>query len=259
MIRRDRDPLDESQAAARLTTEPVRPPLDDGRLSAALGVVLVLLFAAILKPWAGATAEPTTRLFSGTPEPAVITPAPTEDLTAEGLANPICLGTGAWRIASLERWRTQDVRVWRAIDPIDAASGPLDPAIPSVPIVALELTGLGWCAPAFGPDLPVGPASVTAWSVRDGKATPLQLRQVRPADGVTPIAALYVPLTLCPEPTICAPLLPAPIPRPWATERVVFRYLDGGTGRTTWFAADVVILPANDAVSASAAPGASRT
>src|SRR5258708_1263821 len=168
MIRRDRDPLDEPQPAARLTTEPVRPPIDEGRLSAALGVVLVLLLVAILKPWAGGTTQPTGRLIAGTAEPVAITPSPTEDLTAEGLASPICLGTGAWRIASLERWRTQDVRVWRAIDPIDTASGPLDPAIASVPIVAIELTALGWCAPAFGPDLPVGPASVTAWSVRDG-------------------------------------------------------------------------------------------
>jgi hypothetical protein len=260
MIRRDRDPLDDERAAARLTTEPVRPPIDEGRLSAALGAVLVLFLVAILKPWAAGTAAPTGLPIAGRAQSAPPTPVATDDRTAQGLAAPICLGTGAWRVTSLETWQTQDVRVWRAIEPIATASDPLDPAIPSVPIVAIQLTALGWCAPAFGPDLPVGPATVTAWSVTGGVAVPADLRQVLPDSGVTPIAALYVPLTLCPEPTICAPLLPQPRPRPWATERVVFRYVDDATARTAWFAADVVILgPSPGPVSAGAAPGASRT
>jgi hypothetical protein len=257
MIRRDRDPLEDERAAARLTTEPVRPPIDEGQLSTALGIVIVLVVVAILKPWAAGTAQPTGLLAVGSASPAAITPIPTEDRTVEGLAIPICLGTGGWRVATLETWRTQDVRVWRAIEPIAAATGPLDPAIPSVPIVAVELTALGWCAPAYGPDMPVGPASVTAWTVRGIEAVPLQLRQVRPADGVTPIAALYVPLTVCPEPTICAPLLSAPVPRPWATERVVFRYLDAGIDRTAWFAADIVILDPSAGPAAATAASAS--
>jgi hypothetical protein len=243
MIRRDRDPLDEERAAARLTTEPVRPPIDEGQLAATLGVVIVLLAVAILKPWTFGTGQPTGLLGVVPIESAAITPMPTEDRSAEGLAIPICLGTGGWRVASLETWRTQDVRVWRAIDPIAAATGPLDPAIPSVPIVAIQLTALGWCAPAFGDVMPVGPAIVTAWSVKDGQAAELQLRQVRPLDGITPIAALYVPLTRCPETTLCAPLLPTPVPRPWSTERIVFRYRDDATTNLSWFAADIEILP----------------
>jgi hypothetical protein len=254
MIRRDRDPLEDEQAAATLTTEPVRPPIDEGQLSTALGVVILLLVVAILKPWAGGTPEPTGLLAAGPPSSPEITPIPTKDRSAEGLANPICLGAGAWRVASLEMWRTQDVRVWRAITPITSATGPLDPAIPSVPIVAIQLRALGWCAPAFGDDMPVGPVTVTAWTVQGPAATPLQLRQVRPPDGVTPIAALYVPLTLCPEPTICAPLLPAPVPRAWATERVVFRYQDAGTGRVDWFAADIEIVDAPVGPAASTTP-----
>lgn len=252
MIRRDPDPFEDERDAARLTTEPVRPPIDEGLLSTALGLAVALLVVAILKPWDWGAAAPTGRLGVGPVESAEVTPIPTEDRSAEGLALPICLGTGGWRIASLETWQTQDVRVWRAIEPVTSATGPLDASIPSVPIVAIQLTALGWCAPAFGDGLPVGPSTVTAWSVHGSAAEPLELRQVRPTEGVTPIAALYVPLSLCPEPTICAPLLPAPIPRPWATERVVFRYIDAGT-KEAWFAADITILPPTPSASPSAA------
>jgi hypothetical protein len=176
--------------------------------------------------------------------PATATPVPTEDRTADGLASPICLGTGAWRVASLETWQTQDVRVWRAIEPIAHATGPLDPAIPSVPIVAIQLTALGWCAPAYGPDKPVGPAIVTAWTLDGGAALPLQLRQVRPTDGVTPIAALYLPLTRCPNPPTCSPEPSAPVPTAWATDHIVFHYQDTATTTQAWFAADITILPA---------------
>ena len=195
---------------------------------------------AILKPW-GIGSPP------GTPRPDVtvaattvpLTPIPTEDRSADGLAAPICLGTGGWRIASLESWRTQDVRVWRAIEPIADATGPLDPAIPSVPIVAVRIAALGWCAPAFGPDRPVGPVNVTASFIRDDVASELALLQVHPTDGSTPIAALYVPL------------LPGGVPGHWETGRVVFRYRDSGTGRVLWLAADITILPpGSDATSA---------
>ncbi|MEA2673848.1 MAG: hypothetical protein QOI92_1040, partial [Chloroflexota bacterium] len=217
MIRRDRDPLDDERAAARLTTEPVRPPIDEDQLASALGVVIALLAVLILKPWTGGTPEPSRFVSVASAAPATATPIPTEDRTADGLAIPVCLGSGAWRVASLETWQTQDVRVWRAIEPIADTTGPLDPAIPSVPIVAIELTALGWCAPAYGTDKPVGPAIVTAWTIHDGEALPLQLRQVRPAHDVTPIAALYVPLTLCPNPPGCAPPPPPPPPPPPST------------------------------------------
>ncbi|HYK95581.1 MAG TPA: hypothetical protein VE011_06935 [Candidatus Dormibacteraeota bacterium] len=244
MIRRDRDPLEDERAAARLTTEVVRPPIDEGLLPAALGVVVALVVVAILKPWAWGTPAPTGLLGVDAGATAEVTPIPTEDRSAAGLAGSVCLGTGGWTVASLETWRTQDVRVWRAVEPVVSATGPLDPSIPSVPIVAIKLSALGWCAPGYGRAMPVGPADVTAWTVQGSGAVRLELRQVRPVDGITPIAALYVPLTRCTEPTICASLLPAPVPRPWTTERVVFHYQDEGTPTTAWFAADITILPA---------------
>jgi hypothetical protein len=186
-------------------------------------LVAAFVVVAVLKPWGGGGR------VEATLQPDVVvqieaTPAPTEDRTTTGLAAETCLGAGAWQVASLETWRNRDVRVWRAIEPLSAASGPLDPAIPAVPVVADVLSGLGWCAPAFGPDKPTGLARVRAWRVVDGVATSVTLRQVQPEDGVTPIAALYVPGS-----------------SPWTSGVIVFQYADTGTGSTRWFAAELEI------------------
>ncbi|MEA2548221.1 MAG: hypothetical protein QOE42_819, partial [Chloroflexota bacterium] len=93
MIRRDRDPLDDERAAARLTTEPVQPPIDEDQLASALGAVIVLLAVLILKPWTGGTAEPSRFVSVASAAPAAATPIPTEDRTADGLAIPVCLGS----------------------------------------------------------------------------------------------------------------------------------------------------------------------
>lgn len=238
---RARQPPPEAEAPVPdLHTVRVRPRSDGSGVARALWAVVALLTVAILKPWAGGSPGATDRPVAVSPTFLPATPVPTEDRTAEGLATQICLGAGAWEIVSLETWRTQDVRVWRAIEPLAAADGPADPAIPSVPVGALEVTALGWCAPAFGPQRPTGPARVSAWSVRNGVATDLALRQVQPA-AVTPLAALYVPLTSCPERTICAPLLREPVPGPWTTGRVVFHYVDAGGTTDAWLAADLDI------------------
>lgn len=240
---RDSAPLQAEAATPDVPTTVVRGGSSDSRVGNALSVVAILVVLAVLKPWGAGSPIAIARPFVPDATTVAITPSPTEDRSADGLASPLCLGTGGWRIASLEQWRTQDVRVWRAIEPITSATGPLDPTIPSVPIVALEVTALGWCAPAFGPGRPEGPAVVTAWSVRDGEARRLDLEQAFPVEGSTPIAAFYVPLTLCPETNVCLPLLPAARPRPWATERVTFEFVDKGTGQGLWFAADLTIVP----------------
>lgn len=230
----------------------VRPRAGNTRIAGALWAVSALILIAIVKPWGigePAVLTPERQAISPTITP---TPVPTIDQSADGLAASICLGPGSWRIVSLETWRTQDVRVWRAIEPVVDASGPLDPTIPSVPIVAVTLSALGWCAPAYGDGRPVGPASVTAWHVRDGIATELGLRRVQPTSGATPIAALYVPLTRCSAPATCAPLLPEPVPTSWSAGRVVFRYVDKGLARTQWLAADIEIMGAPERPSPTA-------
>ena len=240
----------EPQRTAEFNIQRVRSHPADTRLSLATGVAVLLVTLAILKPWGSlgvpATAPPRPIV---TAEP-VGSPAATAT-TPEGLAGPVCLGTGGWRIASLETWRTQDVRVWRALEPAVDAIGPLDQAIPVVPIIALEVQAMGFCAPAYGPDKPVGPANVAAWRVEDGRATDLPLLQVLPEEGTTPYAALYRPLGGCNAAGSCPGVFPR-VARPWETGRVVFRYTDEGMASVAWFAVDLTIVP--DTPTGSAPP-----
>ena len=223
---------DPERDRADLPLERVQPSRSAPRLAASMWLVAALVIVAVLKPWGGAGPAAETLRPDALALPDV-TPVPTEDRSATGLAVPDCLGTGAWRVATLETWRSRDVRVWRAIEPIQSATGPLDPRVPSVPVVADVLSGLGWCAPAFGDAEPVGPARVRAWQVVRGVAVPITLRQVRPLDGITPIAALYLPIA-----------------GRWTSGLVVFEYDDEGTGAIQWFGADLQIA-------ALASPGAS--
>jgi hypothetical protein len=225
---------------------PVRPPVADRRLPLAAVLVVALIGLAVVKPWA-TPGDEAARSGPADPRPApsVVdtsspTPGPTPD-TAADLAGPVCLGAGGWEIASLETWRDHDVRVWRAVDPIGQAAGPLDPRIPTAPAVGLEIRALGWCAPAYGPDRPVGPAQVTAWIVIDGVAHELELRQILPEEGATYLAAVYVPVAPCPLGTTCPRSATRSVTQPWPSGRVVFRYEDLGGRTTTWFGADAML------------------
>jgi hypothetical protein len=227
--------------ARDLVMERVRTRPADQRLSIVTGLVAALVLIALVKPWSIGSHAPSLRPRVATQAVSLPTPQRTDD-SAEGLAGPICLGAGAWRVASLEMWRTQDVRVWRAVEPVANAVGPLDLAIPSVPIVALQLQAVGYCAPSFGPDKPVGPATIQAWSVSGSEATELRLQQVRPVRGSTPIAGLYVPVALCPTPPACRSPISRDVPLAWQSALYVFHWHDAGADRDAWFAADVTIL-----------------
>lgn len=245
----------------------VRPPVADHGLALAGAVVAILVGIAVVKPWGSATepgppALPPLAARSVAPASGVPpTPRPTLDTSPEGVAGPTCLGPGAWRIASLEAWRDQDVRVWRAIEPTMAATGPLDPAIPTVPVVGSEIEALGWCAPAYGPGRPIGPGQVDAWLVRGGVVLELELRRVLPARGETHLAALYVPLARCPLDGPCTSPETGAVRQAWPSGRVVFRYADQGSGAVAWLGAEVTLYETDDRLgfSAGAARGASRT
>lgn len=230
---------------------PVGPPARQRGLSfAALAVVLVIALA-VVKPWAGPGGASTQSgpdvvrplPAASTTEAAAATPGPTAD-TAADIAAPLCLGAGAWRIASLELWRERDVRVWRAIEPIAEASGPLDPTIPTAPAVGLEIRALGWCAPAYGPGRPIGPADIQAWIVIDGVAHELELLQVLPWEQTTYLAGIYVPVAPCPIGTTCPRTATRSVPQLWTSGRVVFRYEDLGAGTTAWFGAEAMLSEA---------------
>ena len=225
-------------------------------LAGATSLVTVLVAIAILKPWGpGSAPVPPRPARTALLIAAAPTTRPTED-SAEGLAAPICLGAGGWRVASLETWRKQHVRVWRAVEPIGDAAGPLDPRIPTVPVVALEIEALGWCAPAYGADQPIGPAAVTAWFVLDDIAAEVQLRQVLPGRGTTPMAALYRMRGICPPGPVCSTTPVDPLTEPWTTGRVVFRYLALEGHRVFWFAADIDILEPDAVPDGSSPPRA---
>jgi hypothetical protein len=238
---RERAPRDQRPADSRgFSVQHVRTRSAGAFVPVATGLVVLLVGLAIAKPWDEGTGGQPSR----SPRvPAAATagpPAPTADVAAT-LAGPVCLGAEAWRVTSHETWRSQEVRVWRSLEPIADASGPLDPAIPSVPIVAVELDALGWCAAAWGPERPVGPADVNAWLVTGRVARELGLVRVEP-EADTPIAALYVPGDLCAGRAPCPSVGSRPWPGGWPGGRVVFRYEDLGAGTVAWFAADVVLL-----------------
>ena len=221
-------------------------------------VVIAMLVLAILKPWGGGDSGRDARSQAAPAAPPLIAgPSPTPDLSADGLAEPLCLGPGAWLVASVEQWRTHPVRVWKVIEPITNATGPANPLIPSVPVAAYSVPALGWCAPVWGPLRPVGPATVRAWRIANGPPLPIELRQVAPVSLTTPLGALYGP------PGGCAPACPSPAPgaspgpASWLPGRYVFRYEDRGRPEVLWFAVELEQLPplAEPSASPSAAPG----
>src|SRR4051794_34864163 len=176
----------------------------------------------------------------------------TSDVTPEGLAAPVCLGTEAWRIATVETWQlviagtieTQQVRVWRAIEPVATAVGPEDTRIPIAAIASMEVDALGWCAPSSGPQRGDDRVEVTMWRLGPtGAAAEVPLRRVAPIVGETPFAALYKEVTDCVVGFGCSgsgvPLL-APT---WAAGRYVLRYVEPATSRTWWFGADLQVVP----------------
>jgi hypothetical protein len=241
----------EAPPGSPLGRVPVRGP---GRLLEAAAVVVAgFLVLAIVKPWdIGAAPGPTVPPPTRTLPPVSVAPEATEDVTPEGLAAPICLGTEAWMVATVETWQlmisgtleTQRVRVWRSIDPVAIASGPEDGAIPVAAIASMEVDSLGWCAPSSGPQRATGQVDVTMWRLGStGPAVEVPLRRVAPGAGDTPFAALYKEVTDCVVGFGCSgsavPLL-APT---WASGRYVLRYAEPATGRTWWFGADLQIVP----------------
>ena len=235
-----------------------------------VAVAVALLAVAILKPWgpdkAGReTAAPRAGPGITTPTQG---PTPTADRSAKGLAEPICLGSVHWLLASVERWRDKPapgavgpeplfglVRVWRALAPVAMASGPTDPGIPYVRVSAFAVLTLGWCAPVVGNPESIQPATMTAWLIVQGVARPIDLVQVEPAVGSTPYAAMYGPPIRCagPCPTLDDRLGPGSIS--WAAGRYVFRYENPGVLGEVWFAVDLDLAWQVAEPTAPASPG----
>src|SRR4051812_50051797 len=97
-------------------------------------------------------AAPGPTLSARTLPAASLAPTATSDVTPEGLAAPVCLGTEAWRIATVETWQlviagtieTQQVRVWRGLRPRAGARGPPGGRPPPPPVAPLVGGAPAW-------------------------------------------------------------------------------------------------------------------
>lgn len=236
--------------------------LSHGRPAAGrwLMIAATLLLVAIVKPWGGpGTADEGGRggeLAGRSPNaspnaPTLVTPSPTGRPGAvEAAVSAICLDPGSWRVASIELWRDQTIRVWRAIDPARTATGPDDPTIPVIVVVSEGLPELGWCAPVVEEHPAILSARVDAWRRTASGSVAIRLVGSHPPDGNSPFGALYGPP---PSPAIFAAptdpesvvangkgsLAPAQASlHSWLDGTYVFRY-GSAAGVEAWFAVQV--------------------
>jgi hypothetical protein len=158
--------------------------------------IVAFIVGAMWKPWAP---PPQGRPLVQGPIPTAATE------TASGSGDPLgelreeCNEPGGWRVYSHEGFLDQDVRVWRSVEPVAIASGPLDPSLPLIQVGPVN-EALGYCAPWTGPERPPDGSIVSAWQVLPGTrrlgtagteaAVPVRLARVLPTRA-TVLGALY--------------------------------------------------------------------
>ncbi len=214
--------------------EPVRVGSAPRRLGRWAVLAALALGLVVAKPWSppeprpgsGAATIPAASARGSVPSHRVPTrpaaSAPHSEADAE--MRSWCLGPATWRSASSETWRDRTVRVWRAMEPVEAY-GPLDPTIEPVPLAGVRVEAAGFCAPVSGPNRLAGSVRVTAWRVVAGSAEPIALRQVVPSRGETRLGRLWSP----PD---------GGTGEGWPVGRYVFR-VDDEAGRRLWWAFEV--------------------
>jgi hypothetical protein len=154
-------------------------------MSLAVGVVVVALAMAILKPW-GAT-DDDARATSDVPVVAqprpVVAPAPVPPTdTDRAIVSEMCLEPNGWRLFATERWPDRVARRWVHVVPLAGASGPADPLIPLIGEPSLAVLAVGYCAPVSGPERPPSAVTTTIYRLRHGGAAddPLAWDVIRP-------------------------------------------------------------------------------
>jgi hypothetical protein len=116
-----------------------------------LGATALLVGLGLLKPWqptgdAGRIVLPTPSTDPSLSSPSSApTPRPTPAPTPDREAVP-CISSNGWRVVAREQTAGRETQTWIAIEP-RPATGPGDPAIPRVRLVAGTLRGLGYCLP----------------------------------------------------------------------------------------------------------------
>jgi hypothetical protein len=135
----------------RVALTRLRPERDPGVRALFLLLAVGLAFAA-WKPWggvgpgdAGASSESqTASIPAASPSGALTSDGASTADPGIGTESATCQGVG-WRTFAEVHDLGFRSRMWIAMDPISGATGPGDPAIPTVPVSGERITGLGFC------------------------------------------------------------------------------------------------------------------
>jgi len=113
------------------------------RLPWGIVIVLSLVILAVAKPWnvGRAPADASPGVAAAPTAAPTATPEPTLAPGALG-----CSNYDAWRAVTIEHTLDEEVHRWIAVEPARVLDA-LDPAIPSVRVVAGRLDGIGFCVP----------------------------------------------------------------------------------------------------------------
>src|SRR3954452_14679888 len=197
-----------------------RPPI-----AAWLMVGAISLAVVVAQPWTELTDEASPTPPSSS-RATVATLAPADPPTAVvGVDQPApgCIAGTTWLVASIEQSRGAIIRIWRALEPATAATGPLDGAIPSLHLRSESVRELGWCAPTAGPAAPAvaSSGSIEAWRLVRSSAVRVSLGDPRPTAPTDASGGLYPPVR--------------PQETGWQDGRYVFHYRNGDAF-DRWFA-----------------------
>jgi hypothetical protein len=198
--------------------------------SIVVAVVAVFLAIAWIKPWPSAAPRAAVVPAGPTRPPPEPTTDPLSDLKYH------CQEPPGWRVYARERWAGRALRSWRTMEPARAATGPLDPGIPVIPLGA-TIVNLGFCSPWNTAERPPAGATVAAWRLtartdpRSGwDATPIELRATAPTPA-TEVAGLFAPPARGFDPGSSS------VDGIWAAGRWVFTVREADYER--WWAIDV--------------------
>jgi hypothetical protein len=216
------------ESHGRLGHEPGRTP---ERL---VIVALALLIVLVVKPW-GATPEPASEpgpVASVAPTPEVLSFA---DLPCTGLM---------WLVEADTRWGGDVVRTWILTDAA-LATGPTDPRVTFVPVVAQQVLAIGYCPSYKDDSRPHDKVTIYRLAPTVAVVPTQVVRAPREADASA--NDLYAPA----QPP--APTGAAISPPGWPPGRYVMR-IEGPNGYLRWLGVEVRIVP-----TVQASPGASLT
>lgn len=212
---------------------PVRTTRSHRPLVVAVGVGIALILAqvfSVIWPPTGGARLAVGQTPSG-PGPAPGLPAGQaviprdQSAIAPRARNLACTEPLGWRIASIETWPRGIAYVWRATE-ASVASGPLDPGIGFMPVVAAHIANLGWCAPVGGPLRPPAGLQATVFRLEGARATPVDVDLVPDVES-GPFGAILAQIS-------------KGTPRPsWANGRYVIRVATDDYAWIRWLGVDV--------------------